>query len=212
MSNLRKLSEYSCLALLIALAIFVNGCALGVTRADVAHEPLTAIKNKKDGDILVMQFVDKRKDTQYIGYKRNMFGMRLGRIGTKEGVKLNVLLTEYFAEALREAGYNAVIEGPQSVHVEGEGSYDAVLEGEILEFWLDLYMATWHKVAVLVKAMDVDTREVLWQKEIRGEEKNVLWLGVTSEFEMVISQALTKALNQAASEFASDEFYMSIKK
>ncbi len=52
----------------------------------------------------------------------------------------------------------------------------------------------------------------MWEKDIQGEEKNVLWLGTTSEYEKVIRQALTKALNQAAKEFASDEFYKFIKK
>ena len=46
---------------------------------------------------------------------------------------------------------------------------------------------------------------------IHGEAKNVLWAGATSEYEKVIRQALTKALNNAASEFASDEFDKAIK-
>jgi hypothetical protein len=37
-------------------------------------------------------------------------------------------------------------------------------------------------------------------------------VGTTSEFEKVISEALTIALNKAAQEFASDEFYNAIKK
>jgi hypothetical protein len=100
--------------LLILLALFSGGCALGVTRVNITHDPLEHIKNKKEGNILVKQFVDKRKDTQYIGNKRNMHGMVLGHIGTKEGIKLEILLTNYFVEALKEAGYNAVIQEAQA--------------------------------------------------------------------------------------------------
>lgn len=76
---------------------------------------------------------------------------------------------------------------------------------------MDLYMAVWHKVAVKLMAKHPDSKEFLWEKVINGEEKNVLWVGATSEYEKVIRQALTKALNRAASEFASDEFVKAIK-
>lgn len=197
---------------LVFLAIFTGCCALGVTRVSVTHEPLDHIENKKEGNILVKQFVDKRKDTQYIGNKRNMFGMVMGHIGTEEGVKIEVLLTKYFAEALKEAGYNAVIQEAQSAGIPSQVRFDATVDGEIVEFWLDLYMAVWHKIGVKVKALDPVNQNVLWEKDIRGEEKNVLWIGATSEYEEVIRQALTKTLNQAAKEFTSDEFYKTIKK
>jgi len=58
-----------------------------------------------------------------------------------------------------------------------------------------------------LKAVDNITQEVKWEREVRGSEKNVLWLGVKAEYENVISQALTEALNNAAKEFSSDEFY-----
>jgi len=213
-SQPRKQSSYLSLALVIILASFATGCAVGVTRVNVTHDSLATIENKREGDILVKQFVDKRKDTQYIGNKRNMFGMVLGHVGTQEGLKIHDLLTKYFAEALREAGYNAIIQESESAGI-AKGirfdAIDAIVEGEIREFWLDLYMATWHKVAVLVKALDKDTQQVLWEKEVRGEEKNVLWVGVAAEYEKVIREALTKALNQAAKEFASEQFYKALK-
>jgi hypothetical protein len=46
---------------------------------------------------------------------------------------------------------------------------------------------------------------------IQGENKNVLWVGATAEYEKVIRQALTKALNNAISEFTSDEFVKAVK-
>lgn len=204
--------EFRNLFLVVSLALFASGCALGVTRVNVNHDPLNRVENRKDGNILVKQFVDKRKDPQYIGNKRNMFGMVLGHIGTEEGIKLEVLLTNFFAEALKEAGYNAVIQETQATGIPSQVKFDATVDGEIVEFWLDLYMAVWHKVGVKVKAIDPTNQNVLWEKDISGEETNVLWIGATSEYEKVIRQALTKALNQAAKEFSSDEFYKVIKK
>jgi hypothetical protein len=40
----------------------------------------------------------------------------------------------------------------------------------------------------------------------------ILWIGATGEYEKVISESLTKALNRAAKEFASDEFYGILRK
>jgi len=207
----KRQSSYVKLALATILAIVSSGCALGVTRVNVAHDPLAVAENKKEGNVLVKQFIDKRKDTRYIGNKRNMYGMVLGHIGMLEGIKLESLLTEYFAEALRQAGYNAIVLDSRSADKKSEIKFDAVMEGEIKAFWLDLYMATWHNVLVMVKAVDKVTLKVKWEKEIQGSERNVLWVGATAEYERVIRQALTKALNNAAKEFASDEFHKSIK-
>ena len=41
-------------------------------------------------------------------------------------------------------------------------------------------------------------------------ESRVLWVGATGEYERIIREALTKALNKALDEFTSDEFYSSI--
>lgn len=208
----RKQSTNLGFVLVVFLALFTGGCALGTTRVNVTHEPLDRIENKKEGNILVKQFVDKRADAQHIGNKRNMLGIVMGHIETEEGIKLEALLTNYFAEALKEAGYNAVIQESRSGAMPSQVKFDAIIDGEIVEFWLDLYMAVWHKAGVKVKAFDPTNQNVLWEKDIRGEQTNVLWIGASSEYEKVISQALTKALNQAAKEFTSDEFYKAIKR
>jgi len=207
--------KVKCLFLLIFLAgvSFLMGCALGVTRVNVSHDPLNRIENKKEGNILVNEFKDVRpQKREYIGNKRNMYGMVLGHIGTESGVSLTEILTKYFAESLSEAGYKTVVMKEAKMPDGSEKiKFDAMLEGEIVEFWMDLYMAVWHKVGVKLMAKHSDSKEVLWEEVIHGEDKNVLWVGATAEYEKVIRQALTKALNKAASEFASDEFLKTIK-
>ncbi len=83
--------------------------------------------------------------------------MVLGHIGAPKGVELEELLAEFFADALREAGYEAIVaeEGAS-----GEANYDAVLTGEIKAFWLDLYMAVWHNVDVHAQLHSSDMQRV----------------------------------------------------
>lgn len=195
---------------ILPLALLLSGCAFGVTNLRVAHSPLKQIADKKSGTLIVRTFVDNRKqDKQYIGTKRNGFGMALGDFGIRDGKHVDALVTEYFVEALQAAGYTAIIQdkGTPASNVGQTG----IVEGQINEFWLDLYMATWHKVDVLVRLKDKSDQKVLWEKNIKGGEANVLWIGVNSEFEKVIRQALDQALNRAAQEFASDEFYQAIQ-
>ena len=199
------------------LLIFVSlsmGCAIGVTRVRISHDPLNRVENKKEGNILVNQFKDVRPQAkkEYIGNKRNMYGMVLGNIGPEEGLNLNDVLTNYFVEAMREAGYTVVVSKETKAPEELEKvKFDAMIDGEIVEFWLDLYMAVWHYTTTKLTAKHPDSKEVLWEKVIHGEEKNVLWIGATSEYEKVIRQSLTKALNKAASEFASEDFSKAVK-
>lgn len=193
--------------LLAVMAALSTGCALGTTRLAINHGPLDPIQQKKQASLVVRPFVDKRPNTQFIGNKRNGFGMVLGHVGAMDGVKLDTLLTQYFVEALKEAGYSAVIENAVPGNPSPQAKCDAVIEGDIVEFWMDLYMMVWHKVGVDIRAADPSTQQVLWQKRIEGSESRTLWVGATGEYERVISDALTKALKRAEQEFASDDFY-----
>ncbi len=202
------------LAFLVACLVGVVGCAIGTTKvSSLSPDPLQQITNKKKGEILVNQFVDSRQidNKNYIGNKRNGFGMVLGHVGLPDGVKLEPLVTNYFADALKEAGYNVVINDSPASPVPGNVKFDAVIDGEITRFWLDLYMKTWANVDVKITALDPTSKKKLWEKTIHGDKTNTLWVGTSSEFEKVIKEALTIASNKAAQEFASDEFYNAIK-
>jgi hypothetical protein len=96
--------------------------------------------------------------------------------------------------------------------------YDAIaiIEGEILNFYLDLsneWMTGIHhsKLEAYVKAIDPINQKILWEKYIGGEVKNLAHVSDTVFYERAIRQAVTKALNEAVKEFASDEFYKAIK-
>ena len=198
-------------AIVIVIALFSSSCAVGTTKLKISHGPLQTATAKKEGTVLVKQFVDNRKATEYIGNKRNGFGMVMGHVGTMGGVKLEVLLTKYFAEALQEAGYKTVIEEANVSQTEAPENFDAIIDGEILVFWMDLYMAVWHRIEVKVRALDPLKQDVLWEDVIKGAEKRTLWVGATAEYERIIREAMTKALNRAVEEFSSSEFYKAIK-
>ncbi len=190
--------------LIVVFFVFSTGCAVGPTIVKVNHEPINKVSNKKEGKILIKTFIDKREDghKEHIGNKRNTYGMVLGWIDSND--KIENVLTKYFAEALREAGYEVSI---TTVLPENISDYDALIEGNILDFWLDLYMMVWHSVLIEIKIVDNISLKPVWQKEFKGDESNVLWLGIISEYEQVISEALTEALNKAVDEFSSEEFY-----
>jgi hypothetical protein len=194
-------------SLMVLLAVLSGGCAMGTTRLAISHSPLVPVVPKRQGDVLVRPFVDTRPHPEHIGNKRNGYGMVLGHVAAREGVKIDALMTQYFIEALQDAGYNATLDTSTAGSLAPQVKCDAIIDGEIVEFWMDLYMMVWHRVGVKVKAINPADQKVTWEKLIQGAEKRTLWVGATGEYERIVRQAVTKALNRAAQEFASDDFY-----
>lgn len=182
-------------------ASLLSSCAIGTTKINVNHGPLQTASVQRGSTIYVRQFTDSRKieDKTSIGNKRNGFGMVLGGFSVKGGKTVAQTMTDHVADALRAAGYNAVVEG--SGHAAGA----PVLEGDVYEFWLDLFTAVWHNVGVDLKLKN-QAGATVWQKRVKGTETNVLWIGVNSEIEKVVRQAIDKMLNEAVTEFSSDAF------
>ena len=194
-----------------ALGILVSGCAIGTTRVRVYHRELSSASKTRQGKILVKRLVDKRdaKQQPYIGNKRNGFGMVLGHYAVADG-QLEDVLTRHFADALSKAGYEAQVDAGGAPA--GDAQCDAILEGDIDEFWLDMYMRVWHKVSVALRAKNPKTGDVLWTGRAEGNSNNMLWLGINAEIERAIADALTPALDSAVQSFGSEQFYGSIKK
>jgi hypothetical protein len=177
-------------------ALSLSSCAIGTTKINVTHSPLQPTSPQRSGRIVVKPFTDSRAiaDKATIGNKRNSYGMVLGSFAIKNA-SVAENMTESVADALRAAGYTATV----------GGAGGPTLEGDVYEFWLDLFMATWHNVGLNLTLRDSSGR-VAWSRKIDAKETNVLWLGVNSEIEKVIRQAVDKALQEAAREFASEPF------
>ena len=127
--------------------------------------------------------------------------MVLGFYEIKGDKKLEDLLTSYFAESLRGAGYNTVVQEVPLSPVPSDQLFDVIVKGDINKFWLNCYASGWHDVAVNIKMIDPVSGNVIWEKEIQGTHTNILWFGMPSEIEEVIRQSLTKTLNEAIKEF-----------
>ena len=208
MNNIRqRFAAVAGCSMIVLTGLFSGGCAIGTTQLVIAHAPLVPVAQTRQGDIIVRPFVDKRENPAIIGNKRNGYGMVLGHVSPRTGVRVDELLTQYFIDALKQAGYNAVLETYASTGTPAQLKCDTIVEGEILEFWMDLYMMVWHRVGVKVKAINPANQQVVWEKLIQGAEKRTLWVGATAEFERIIREAMTKALDRATQEFASDDFY-----
>lgn len=180
-----------------------TGCALGTTPLSVKHSPFVGAACPSRGvSIVVRPFKDLRPVEQrpYIGAKRNAYGMVLGHVSVREGQPLAEALTGFIIDALQQAGYRAVLDGKQQGF-----EPDAVVEGDILVFWLDMYVATWHRLELDVRLLD-SKEHATWERVFVGEETNALWFGVSSELETVIQQAIDRALAHAVVEFASESF------
>jgi len=202
------------LSLAALFSAFAGGCAIGTTRVCVAHEMLQKVEPKRQGSLLIKTVVDGRAagHREFIGNKRNAYGMVLGHIGTIEGVRLEDVMTKSLAEALGEAGYSVTIASAGAPVSSDSRQFDAVIEGRITEFWLDLYMMVWHDVKMQVSIQEPGSGRALWNREFHGTQTNVLWLGITPEFEKAIAQAMTKMLDSVAKTAASDECYQCIKR
>jgi len=184
-------------------ALTLSNCAIGESKIALAHSPVAATSPQRSGTVVVRTFTDSRKDIDRIllGNKRNGFGMVLGSYAIKGNKSVARTVTGHFADALTAAGYQVV--------VSDSASGGAVLTGDIHELWLDLYAATWANVGVNLQLKNGG--RTVWSKNIEAKETNVLWVGVPSEIEKVLRQAMDKALAQAAQEFASDSFASKVR-
>lgn len=189
------------LFLLVAATVSLSQCALGTTKIKAVHTPLQG-SGQQRGTIYVKQFTDSRKvDSKVtIGNKRNGFGMVLGTLAIKNNEGVSGFMTEAVADALRASGYQTI--------VEGQGTASAsmpVLEGDVYEFWMDLFTTTWHNVGVEL-TLRKPSGAVAWQKKVNGTETNVLWLGINEEFTKVMRQSVDEAKQEAVKEFSSEAF------
>ncbi|TDU81807.1 hypothetical protein EI77_01117 [Prosthecobacter fusiformis] len=189
------------LLFLVSVTVSLSQCAMGTTKIKADHTPLSS-SGQQRGTIYVKQFTDSRQvdDKVIIGNKRNGFGMVLGNLAIKNSEGVSGLMTDAVADALRASGYQTIVEGKGTA----PGNIP-VLEGDVYEFWMDLFTTTWHNVGVDLKLRS-PSGALAWQKKINGTETNVLWLGLNEEFTKVMRQSIDEAKQEAVKEFSSGTF------
>lgn len=117
----------------IMVLLFSSGCALTTATLNVNYDSDTARKGPLSSmdavRFSVASFKDARSDTARIGFKKNLYGMNMADILTKQPVE----------EVVR----NAVISTLKANgHDVGEDGTFAI-EGEVTKFWFDTQVNFW---------------------------------------------------------------------
>jgi hypothetical protein len=202
--------------LMACLGLFSQACTTDITEVRIAHANLDRIDDRRTGIVLIRQFADKRGNTAYVGSFRPLFILS-SHFAPEVGVRLDALLTKYFAEALREAGYEVINLPPDFPPAASEAMTQVVIDGEISKFWLSVYSGPGLlyssairsmelKIEVRIKALEPATGNVLWEEEIQGRETDDWNPPMKTAAEKVIEEGLTKALNRAAAAFRAADF------
>jgi|GEM_PF-1234574 len=195
------------------ICAFISNCAFGTAKIKLTHETLSEPKVKRQGTIVLEKFSDERqadKGGEFIGNKRNGYGMVLGHVAIDSG-KVDSVLTSFVGDVLKNTGYT-VIYNTQITNAVADITSAPIMTGKIKECWMDMYMIANAQVAIDLSLLTPDKKETLWQSNISGGKVNLLWWGIKSEFANVYKRAITFALDSAQQKFSSEEFVKKVRK
>jgi hypothetical protein len=196
---IRGLRFTTTLVYLICLA----GCAFGTRNATLNYPPKAdtgAVQTAqaaprpapKNVQIVIGNFTDQRKDKKVVGTMRNGFGMR-----TADVVAMNSVpdwVTQAIKMELENGGYSVV-----TVAGDSAAGPSAIVSGEILNVFCDMYFSYTGQVSLLTKVSQ-GGKEVL-NKHYSGEGSAGLAVAGTAES---FAQSLSLALAVAVKEFVAE--------
>jgi len=160
-----------------------------VPAAQAAVKPVA-----KTVHVVLVPFADQRSDKNVVGTTRNAYGMKMADVIPKNSVPdwvMQALKTE-----LQNDGY--IIEG-RTIGDEGLASGNAVVSGEILNVFCDMYLEYTGQISLLVRVKR-DGKELL-NKHYAGEGSAGLAWAATEES---YAQSLALALSSAIQKFVRD--------
>ncbi len=180
----------------LSLTVFFISCAYTQSDLDVVYN----LENVKRGplsslqplNIEIAEFVDKRPERDNIGYKRDGFGNKGGKIVTNEPVPQIVreaLITEF-----KKNGH----------HVVSGDKRDVYVSGRINTFFFDMQTG-WTiefmgMVNVDLKVTKSKTGEVLLTRTYQGNYSEKCLGGLEGTWERVMSIALERMVRQASTD------------
>jgi curli biogenesis system outer membrane secretion channel CsgG len=174
------------------LAGSTAGCALtpatlklGYDDAKAARGPLATVQPLH---VEVGTFVDKRPETDKIGYKRNGFGQKTANISSAKPVP------DIIQEAL-------TAEFTRNGHLKAAERKDLVLSGEVTTFWFDSQVNFWTvefmgTVAITMNVVDGKTGAVVLIRSYQGHYNEKSGGGWTGTWERVMNTALERMLHE----------------
>lgn len=186
----------------LVFVVFLAGCAFGTRNATLIYPPkpesqtvpvaqAAATPAAKKIALVLAPFSDQRTDKKVIGTMRNGFGMR-----TADVVAMNSVpewVTQAIKTELENSGYSV------ATGTDRDSGASAVVSGEVLNVFCDMYFNYTGQVSLLAKASK-DGKEVL-NKHYSGEgSAGVAFAGTAESFGQSLSLALAVAVKQFVSE------------
>ena len=198
MNNYSSLLTNGCsiAATLLGALLFLTGC--GTYPVKVTRGPMPSPSSHRQGLLAVAAFKDTRSVTNRvaIGLATGGFGNRLGDFVVKGGKPIETIMQSFFEDALRQVGYEIVPTNQASV----------VVDGEVFESWLTSGLNCVDRIGVLVRLRDRERGAILWEKEIRGQEDDMM------SYNNAVRAAVDVTLANAIREFSSLDFYEAVQR
>lgn len=186
-----------CVITLICITL-LGGCAFGTRQPTLIYPPApesgaTPVANAaaksapKNVQIILNPFVDERSDKKGVGTVRNGFGMRTADVIPTNSVPDWV--TQALKTELQNHGYTVDVASA----AESSKAASAVVSGEILKVFCDMYFSYTGEVSLLVK-VSRDGKDVL-NKNYSGEgSAGIAWTAAADSYAQSLSLALAAAL------------------
>ena len=180
----------------LAAVLVLGGCAFTTANLNVAYPetsatrgPLSSVGARR---VEIAKFVDKRPETNKIGYKRNGFGQKTA----------DILTTKPVPDIIRDA---LATEFKRNGHDIGASDRDVVLSGEISTFWFEaqINFATvefFGTSAIVLNVVDGKTGTTLLTRSYQGHYTEKSMGGLEATWERVMNEALQRMVREVSTD------------
>jgi len=161
------------------------------------HGPFPQVSSRREGVLNVASFKDTRQvsNKASLGDFKGGVGNRLGDFVVKDGRPLESVVQGFFEDALAYVGYS-----------NSSSVAKVQVEGEVFEFLMTSGWEFTTKIGVLTRVRDFETKRVLWEKEIRSEEDDMM------SGNNAAKAAFDVLLANAIKEFSSLDFFEAVER
>lgn len=194
MLDVRRVLSFSILS---AFFLLLTGCAFGTRQPTLTYPPQAASGEtgvahaasppaQKPVTIVLRKFTDQRSDRRVVGTVRNGFGMKTADVVPTNDVADWV--TEAIRSELQSSGYTVL-------DAAAADSESAVVSGEILNVFCDMYMSYTGQVSLLARVSRGEKE--LFNRHYAGEGSTGLaWAATADSYNQSLALALAAALHR----------------
>jgi len=182
--------------ILVLFAICIGGCAftqgnlnLAYTDAQAKKGPLASIRPLH---VEIGEFVDVRRQTDKIGYKTNLYGMKTA----------NIVTTRPVPEIVREA---FAAEFAKNGHLIGSSSKEIMVSGRITAFWFDVQLGFWTVQFMGTVSVDLTVTNnqiglALLTRTYQGHYNETSTGGLEGTWERIMNTALERMIQETSTD------------